>query len=212
MGRYDKITNDIIKSTFSIIKGSIDEEWANDEIVCDYIMEYETHDLEFDVETILKNGKNDGFIVDACVFDNEDEQIPIIVLQVQSSDFSNSEFYSDLYFELRDVVRHEIEHLTQRGINQKFGKYRIDNQKIRNKISNDEVPLFRYFTLGDEVDANIQGLYSKSKALRKPFQKVIDTYLDRLIEEKKIQKEHKNKIYKVWKKRIPKIGGIPKLK
>lgn len=212
MGRYNKITNEIIKNTFCIIKESIGDDWKGEDIICDCITDYETPDMEFDVETVLRNSEVGRFKVEACVFDNEDDQIPIIFIQIDSNDFSNESMYSDIYYELRDVVRHEIEHLTQRGINQKCGKYMRDNQAVRLKIGKDELPLYRYYTLQDEVDANIQGLYSKSKSLKQPFQIVIDRYLDNLVNKKMINNTEREKIYKIWKKRIPKIGGIPKLK
>lgn len=212
MGRYDSITSDVIKNIFEILKENRNNKPESDNIICDCITYYTNHEMEFDIELILKVKKDYGLYIDGCIFDNEDDQIPIITIQILSSDFSNEIFYSQIYHELRDVVRHEIEHLTQRGINQKMGKWMRDNQHHRTKILNGELPVYRYFTLQDEVDANIQGLYSKSKSLKEPFQIVIDRYLDNITERYDITDTERQKIYKIWKKRIPKIGGIPKLK
>jgi hypothetical protein len=41
---------------------------------------------------------------------------------------------------------------------------------------------------------------------------VVDDYLDDLVNDTIITPENRELIYKTWKKRIPKIGGIPKLK
>ncbi len=66
--------------------------------------------------------------------------------------------------------------------------------------------------LPKEVDANIQGLYSKSKYEKKDFQTVVDTYLDDLVNTDIITVANKQKIYDLWKARIPQLGGIPNLK
>lgn len=214
MGRYNTISQMVIRNTFGIIKANKNNDVFTDDIICDIIMcyDYTNTPVEFDVETILRKKDIDSFRVEACVFDNEDDQVPIIVIQIDSNDFGKESLYSELYYELRDVVRHEIEHLTQRGINQKCGKYMRDNQGIREKIFLDELPTYRYYTLQDEVDANIHGLFSKAKALKQPFQVIIDTYLDNLVNIERINNTERKKIYKIWKKRIPNIGGIPQLK
>jgi hypothetical protein len=62
------------------------------------------------------------------------------------------------------------------------------------------------------VDANIHGLYSKAKTLKKPYQTVVDDYLDSLVNDEIITPKNRELIYKTWKMRIPKIGGIPTLK
>jgi len=55
-------------------------------------------------------------------------------------------------------------------------------------------------------------LYSKAKTMKQPYQKVVDDYLDSLVDDGIISKKNRELIYKTWKKRIPKIGGIPTLK
>ena len=48
--------------------------------------------------------------------------------------------------------------------------------------------------------------------MKKPYQKVVDDYLDSLVDDGVITTKKRTEIYKTWQKRIPKIGGIPKLK
>ena len=76
-----------------------------------------------------------------------------------------------------------------------------------NYISSD-----RYFTLPKEIDAMIQGMYLRAKKSKTPFVKVVDDYLDSLMGDGIIDAKGRAKIYKTWKERIPKIGGIPTLK
>ena len=48
--------------------------------------------------------------------------------------------------------------------------------------------------------------------MKQPYQKVVDDYLDSLVDDGVITTEKRKEIYNKWKNRIPKIGGIPKLK
>ena len=84
--------------------------------------------------------------------------------------------------------------------------------KMRQKIRGNEKLFYKYFLLPKEVDANIHGLYSKAKTMKQPYQKVVDDYLDSLVDDGIISKKNRELIYKTWKKRIPKIGGLPTLK
>lgn len=216
MGKYNYITRKVVGDIYTSLKDGYryfenDTNNTADINVGDY--DDQKSGLEFylqlQVEFDRRFSKN--ILVDGCAF-TDDDDYPMVIIKVGMAKEHRYTKLSELYPELRDVVRHELEHLTQRGMTQKVGKECRNNDKIREKIMRDELPQYRYFTLEDEVDANIHGLYSKAKVLKKPFQIVIDTYLDNLIDKNIIEKDDRKKIYKVWKKRIPKIGGIPKLK
>jgi len=219
MGRYNYITRKVIRDIYGVLNHTYTKyELDSDEFYETglWVDSYEDRisGLEFDLELQLEvnNEKyGDIFIIDGCVFTDPDD-VPFMILKIGMGRCGDKKIHSELYPELRDAVRHEIEHLTQRGYNRKEGKYVRNNDLIRQKIAEDIVPMYKYFLLKDEVDANIHGLYSKAKALKKPFHIVIDEYLDELIDKKVIQKENKETIYKTWKRRIPEIGGIPQLK
>jgi hypothetical protein len=94
----------------------------------------------------------------------------------------------------------------------KTNKFMRRNSAMRVKIKSNPDLYYKYFLLPDEVDANIHGLYSKAKTMKQPYQKVVDDYLDSLVDDEIIKPEHRKEIYNKWKSRIPKIGGIPNLK
>jgi len=48
--------------------------------------------------------------------------------------------------------------------------------------------------------------------MKKPYQDVVDDYLDSLVDDGIITPKNRQLIYKTWKARIPKIGGLPNLK
>ena len=79
--------------------------------------------------------------------------------------------------DLISTIRHEIEHLTQSGKNVKPGKEMAPDYDIRTKLKQSIERGTDYFKLDKEVDANLHGLYLKAKKLRKPFDKVVDSYL-----------------------------------
>ena len=104
-------------------------------------------------------------------------------------------------FDIKDVVRHELEHLTQDGDNVKSGKYMEDDQLIRDLIDADMLPKSAYFRLEKEVDAMLQGLYFKAKKSKRPFKDVIDDYLNIFIDQETITQEEKENILDIWRSR-----------
>jgi hypothetical protein len=112
------------------------------------------------------------------------------------------------------LVRHEIEHQTHgnKSANLKQSKLMKGDIAMRRRIRQNSELYYKYFLLPKEVDANIHGLYSKAKTIKKPYQNVVDDYLDSLVDDNIITLPNRSLIYKTWKARIPKIGGIPNLK
>ena len=83
--------------------------------------------------------------------------------------------WEEIYMDLISTIRHEIEHLTQGGVNLKQGKEILD-RPLRQLVS--KYPdILRYLLLPSEKDANIQGLYLKAKKWRRPYSEVVDEYI-----------------------------------
>jgi hypothetical protein len=127
--------------------------------------------------------------------------------------------FPEIAMNLKDVIRHEIEHITQSG-RAKAGKYTrdlktgklkfqgkdfADDQLIRNMINMEFLPRAEYFKLEKEVDANLQGMYLRAKKERRPFRDVIDDYLDA----QNITPEEKEEILDLWRTRLPSLN-LPK--
>ena len=113
---------------------------------------------------------------------------------------------------LTDLIRHETEHLTQSGEQVKPDKWMRGDQARRQKIRQNPELYYKYFLLPKEVDANIQGLYAKSKYEKASFQDTVDAYLTDLVGDEVITQANSKQIYKKWKTRAAEIGGIPELK
>ena len=154
---------------------------------------------------------------------NDELKIPYFEVDFQVDPRDLPKMWSTIYTDLIDVVRHELEHLTQAGTNVKGvvtlkdpraqnnpkltrpGKQMQDDQFIRDLIDMDLLPKADYFRLEKEVDAMLQGMYLKAKKMRKPFADVLNNYLDM----QPITPEDKENILDIWRNRAKSLS-LPK--
>jgi hypothetical protein len=199
-GRYDKLANQLSSIAFETIKdgydvgrkvldltftvGPDDEDIISNDFEFDFNIEAEYTDDEYKVD----GGANAGF-------DDEGEEItPLLTIRFKIP--KNIDFQT-VSFDLKDVVRHELEHLTQDGENVKPGKQMEDDQLIRKMIDSDVLSKAEYFKLEKEVDAMLQGLYFKAKKSKRPYIEVIDDYLDK----QPISQQEREDILDLWRSR-----------
>lgn len=207
-GRYDKISNIVSNRIFNFFKEKLKTEKPGDKIhkLNLSVNPYEDADIEsdtvFDLQAFIKitddkysadGGANAGYD------DDGDEITPLINIAFQVPTFIDLQ---ELSMDIKDVVRHEIEHLTQDGENLKRGKYIPNDQKIRDKIETGKLPKSRYYKLPKEVDAMIQGMYYKAKKSRTPFPDVVDNYFDKV----ELSPQERIKVKELWNKRLPALG------
>jgi|TARA_R110000744_G_scaffold92038_8_gene178453 hypothetical protein len=243
-GMYDKLTGDINKAIFKKVKDAIKgsgtyekpkkykgyvvrkdpmptlsmQHLFQGERESIYVGDFADKVSGVGVEVELKlavteDGVTPGkFFIDGSA--EGDEDFPSIEVLIGIHPDDGVKILSKIQPILRDLVRHEIEHLTHgRGSDAlKPSKVLRGDKAMRGKIRGDEKLYYKYFLLPKEVDANIHGLYSKAKTMKKPYQDVVDDYLDSLVDDGIITTPNRKLIYKTWKARIPKIGGLPKLK
>ena len=184
-----------------------------------YVGEFNDPVSGVDVEVELKfaiseDGVKPGaFFIDGSAEADSDYPSIEVNIGIHPNDEKGS-IFSKIQPVLRDLVRHEIEHLTHgRGSAAlKPSKVLRGDEAMRVKIRQNPELFYKYFLLPKEVDANIHGLYSKAKTMKKPYQNVVDDYLDSLVDDGIITPKNRQLIYKTWKARIPKIGGLPTLK
>ena len=145
--------------------------------------------------------KVDGYEVNGTSNSGEDKgKIPFVATLFKINPKVLPQAWSKISADVSDVIRHEIEHLTQAGDNTRSGKYMDDDKMIRDMIDKLKIlPKSDYYKLEKEVDAMLQGLYLKAKKTRKPFADVIDQYLD--IAPGIDTKEDKEIILNLWRSR-----------
>jgi hypothetical protein len=213
-GRYDKFTNELSSFAFELMKdgydvgrkvvdelfvvGPADEEVdiVSDEFKFDFVIQATYTEDTYSVN----GGANAGFD------DDGDEIQPLLTVRFK---IPKDIDWQTVSFDLKDVIRHELEHLTQDGENLKGGtvskdprlvrpsKYMEDDKFIRDLIDANLLPKSNYFKLEKEIDAMLQGLYFKAKKSRKPYLEVIDDYLDK----QPINQEERKDILDLWAKR-----------
>jgi hypothetical protein len=231
-GRYDLMVGDMVSAVLETLKKSNTGEETYDGIKIRYtekddvpsfidLIEAEEYlevgdfhsektGVEAEVNLVLVRDEmppyEKDFILDGHVNDEEG----IIYVELSINPEREPECYNTLRGELRDLIRHEIEHLTQRGLNVKASKKIRRNDHIRNKIQR-EGSYHKYYKLKDEKIAGVQGLYARAKSLKKPFQEVAMDFLKSKRDEGIISGKEAVEIYNKWRKEIPKIGGIPNL-
>jgi len=171
-------------------------------------------EIEFNYVGIVEFDKKiDGYEVDGTSNSGEDKgKMPFVATMFRINPKILPQAWSKISADVSDVIRHEIEHLTQAGDNVRGqvyddegnlidkGKYMEDDIMIRDMINKLKIlPKSDYYKLEKEVDAMLQGLYLKAKKTRKPFADVIDQYLD--IAPGIDTKEDKEAILNLWRSR-----------
>jgi hypothetical protein len=221
-GRYDKFVNQLSRLAFELIKDGYDvgrkvvdetfvvgpEDEDSDIISDDFEFDFAVQAKYTDDVYKVDGGANAGFD------DDGDEIQPLLSVRFK---IPKNVDWQTVSFDLKDVIRHELEHLTQDGANLKGGtnsedprlvrpsKYMEDDKFIRDLIDADLLPKSDYFKLEKEVDAMLQGLYFKAKKSRKPYLEVIDDYLDK----QPVNQEERKEILGLWAKRAKALGLPP---
>lgn len=158
-------------------------------------------------------------------FDKDDEWIqPKVELEFALDPYNFPGDFEEVSAQISDVLRHEIEHLTQTGGNERGKSFDKDAQfggkfgtkeemqfrtKIANGVINNGV---KYLTLPSEIDANIQGLYLTAKKQKRPFVDVVDQYLYQFTDqydekgEPYLTKQDVEDVKKVWGLRLKGLG------
>jgi len=213
---YDSIASKLVKHTF--------KKWVNGykggEATLNFTESLVLNRLEFDVDFNLHVTKRvKGFEIlnstgaDSRTTDDEgDEQDPYIIIDFAvNPDWIPGE-WSTIYFYLADVVRHEIEHITQGGEaigNYRMGKPNEDDGMLRQMIKIGLLPKAQYFMPPKEVDANIQGLRYEAKKRKESMADAVNRYLDTQEQSGEINGKEREEILTLWKRRAKQIGGIP---
>jgi len=213
-GRYDTLTNQLSKIAFEAFKDIHDRGDKKGDFEFRVDHPDDEHDIPseefyFDFEGVVEI-TDDEYNVDGGAnagFDTKGNEItPLLSVKFK---IPKNPDWQKVSFDIKDVVRHELEHLTQDGENVKGGvdsddpklvrpsKQMDDDQTIRDLINLDLLPKADYFRLPKEIDAMLQGLYFKAKKSKKPYIDVINDYLDT----QPINAEERENILKIWRNR-----------
>jgi len=205
-GAYDSMTRNIVTDIMREWKDQYMDEQGDLEFEEDYdLTDAKGRPFEFELNAILrvKTTKSQKYIVDGGVDQLADPPYLEIRFQVDPRDLPQK--WEDIYFDLIDVIRHELEHFTQQGINVIPSKEMGDDEILRNLINMKLAPKANYFKLEKEVDAMLQGMYLKAKKTRTPFKDVINDYFNKV----KLNKQERQDILNVWSTRLKALNLPP---
>ena len=99
------------------------------------------------------------------------KQIPYIEITIQTD--NRKQDRSLIAMKLRNSIRHELEHLTQSGLNTLPGKYLPDDQHLREQATRKD-----YLLLEKEIPAMLKGLHFQATKEHIPFSQILNDYLN----------------------------------
>lgn len=210
--KYDPIASQIVRKTIQKWKHDFNQNKDHSH----FNINIDTPFIHFELDARLIFTDEYGLEVldstgaDGRAFDDENcYQTPFIDIDIAINPEWLPEYWSKLYMLLCDIVRHEMEHITQEGPevgNYKTGKPFEDDSAHRILINSGILSRQLYLMLPKEVDANLQGLRFESKKRKEPMINTIYRYLDT----QSIDVVEKDSVLTLWRNRAKKIGGIPK--
>ena len=200
-GRYDKISNQASSDLFRGWKEAFD---AGEKSI-GFEESYSNGDVEFDVEgtLVLAPGTGKMEVLDSTGA-GFDEDGDFIIANIAIDPELLPEFWEEISMTLKDLFRHEIEHLTHNrgGLSSNPAKTMQGDLARRDRMRAGELSFANYFKLKKEVDANLQGMLFRAKKEKRPFADVVNDYLDA----QDITPKEKQEILKIWRKRMPALG------
>jgi hypothetical protein len=210
-GRYDLITNKVVKDIMTVIKKTKDYP-AGDLVMVnlphdlegteEYIIK--KYDVSFDVNVYVVRDFHkrddetitiDDWLINSYRVDDEDT----LEFRVGINSNSEPQVYSKIYMKLQEDVRHEMEHLLQ--------DWTIGDRPSPIPETGEE-STYEHHSKLDEVPAMVQGFYRRAKLERKPLDEIMTDDLDNEIEQGNLSKEEAEELLRIWllysKRRLPK--------
>jgi len=189
-GRYDTISN----RTSSMIFNKWKQDFEKGKKQGNLTTIIKNDDVEFDLNATIEFTNSSELIVDGGLEETEDGFIIFVDFEVNKNELPQK--WSDISMELKDVIRHEVEHITQADL--ETSKFMEDDQLIRGLVDAKLLSPAQYFKLEKEVDANLQGMYFRAKKEKRPFIDVINAYLNK----QDITPEQREEIMTLWRSRV----------
>jgi len=192
-GRYDSLTRNVVRDIMDDWKSQFDG--SNGKL--EFNEDYESGVIDFELYAVLtvKETKYGLYKVDGGADPLRKPAYLEIKFQVDPRDLPQK--WEDIYMDLTDVVRHELEHMTQQGTNVIASKEMADDEILRKLIKIKLLPKSAYYKLEQEVDAMLHGMYLKAKKSKTPFIEVINDYFDKA----RVSKKDRQDILDLWRQR-----------
>jgi hypothetical protein len=141
--------------------------------------------------------KEDGFAIDANTFIEKNAvpeiQVSILIDPDRAVIRPGVDSYDKIYNKLNNLVDHELNHTHQIGINRSPFKTIPSHKDHRDNSNNNN-----YFTLPEEIESMVSGMYRQSKLENVPLDNIFDKHLNIYVKDKFITEDQKLDIIHTW--------------
>jgi hypothetical protein len=188
-GRYDQEVLTQSRLIFNLFKSMLGEPYKSEDFEFEGNIEDVYYDLQLEfVPTGFDTLGPIPYIIEAA---GDEDSIEIII---NYNPDAFPENYNKLNAEIKDALRHELEHV---------GQYNFPKGVTPRDIG--DPPIFDYLTTDFEIPAHVQGLYKTAKTKKITLNQAIDDFLEERSEELSAKEE--TQIKKIWldwaKKNLP---------
>lgn len=160
-GKYDNVTKQLVKDVLTTIKYQKEGEFTlPEDISGEMTYDFPQLDTAFTIELNLTTSDDVETVdVDGAYYPEDD----VIGIEIITNPNLNREILEELYYELNELIRHELEHVIQfdRGDN-------IPKKEPKQPI--------KYYSQPHELQAQIAGFKRRAKKERKPLEDVIRSW------------------------------------
>jgi hypothetical protein len=166
-GKYSNVIRHVVKDILKVFKHQKEGEYQLPEDISteeeDMVYDFPQLGSSFTVNLILSlNDEIDTVDVDGEYYEDDDS----IDIKIESNPNLDRETLEELYFELNELVAHELQHLIQRDDGYVFPKKETKKS-------------LKYYTQPHEIDAQITGFKRRAQKERKPYEDVVRSWFKR---------------------------------
>jgi hypothetical protein len=160
MSNLDELSSIISDDIINLVKNSSLGNFNLPEDINDEIY-YNVFDYDFSIDLDIKISKEvSGYYIDFEFYRDSDEIYIVILL----SDEKNKDYLSDLYYDLIEGVRHELEHVRQYVDGYEFSEEPEDHEQ--------------YYLQPHEIEALRSGFKNRANKENKPFESVVRKWFE----------------------------------
>lgn len=204
-GRYDSLTRIISNDILYIIKNTIDEDGVVESELPYDINKKRSYKHESGIkipvvvyiqrlDRLSYGGEHHDYYVNTYI-SNDDE----LVMEISLNPNKEPKLYESLFYKINEDVRHEIEHYTQKIMDDKpsdtTGTAGFDTTYEHHKDSS-------------EIPAMVHGFYRRARIEKKPIDVVMWDDLDSEINSGNLTKDEAQDLFNLWinysRRRLPK--------
>ena len=192
-GKYDFEVTTQTRYIINQLKNNLGEKYTE-------TTEGQVKGVDYDLTYNFIPNDEDGFDYDVYgdTTEGDEDKLDELTLNIEYNINSIPNLLNDLIANVKNTLRHELEHIAQ---------FNIQGKVEPGEEEQEDLYIVDYLTSPDEVEAFVQGLYKQAKTQKLPLPQVIEDYLDQNIDDFETKEDY-DRVYNTWinwaKKNLPK--------